>query len=226
MTLSVAPVPGEAQGFEAMRHAMVASQLRTNAVSDARVVEAMARVPREAFVPEEARAVAYRDTLLPLGGARRHNSPLATGRLITEARVRPNDHVLLVGGAGGYAAAVLSQLAGSVVAIEEDPALAAHARAALAGDPKVSPIEGPLTDGWRAGAPYDVLVIDGAVEQVPDALVRQLKPGGRAVAGRVDRGITRLAAGRRTEGGFGLVDFADIECAILPGFGRPKTFKF
>ena len=85
---------------------------------------------------------------------------------------------------------------------------------------------GPLAKGWAAEAPYDLLVIDGAVEHVPDTLVSQIKPGGRAVAGIFDRGITRLAAGRRTDGGFGLVDFADIECAQLPGFGRPKTFTF
>lgn len=226
MNLSVGPAPAGAQGFEAMRHAMVASQLRTNAVNDPRVVEAMAQVPRESFVPEDARAVAYRDTLLPLHGGRRHNSPLATGRLITEARIQPTDHVLLIGAAGGYAAAVLSRLSGSVVALEEDPVLAEHARTALAGDPKVELVEGPLVAGWAAGAPYDVLMIDGAVEQIPDTLIRQLRPGARVVAGIFDRGITRLAAGRRTDGGFGLVDFADIECAILPGFGHPKQFRF
>lgn len=226
MTLSVEPAPGGAPGFEAMRHAMVASQLRTNAVSDARVVEAMARVPREAFVPAEVRAIAYRDTLLPLAGGRRHNSPLATGRLITEAQIGPRDHVLLVGAAGGYAAALLGELAGSVVALEEEPALVAHARGALAGHARVSLVEGPLAQGWAAAAPYDVLVIDGAVEHLPEALVAQLKPGGRAVAGIVDRGVTRLARGRRSEGGFGLVDFADIECARLPGFARPKVFQF
>lgn len=226
MTLSADPAPGGAPSFEAMRHAMVASQLRTNAVSDARVVEAMARVPREAFVPAEARAIAYRDTLLPLAGGRRHNSPLATGRLITEAQVMPDDRVLLIGAAGGYAAAVLARLARSVVAVEEDPVLAAHARGALAGVAGVTLVEGPLAAGWSEGAPYDVLVIDGAVDYVPDALVAQLRIGGRAVAGLVDRGVTRLAAGRRSEGGFGLVDFADIECARLPGFVRPKTFQF
>jgi protein-L-isoaspartate(D-aspartate) O-methyltransferase len=226
MTLSVDAAPSGATSFEVMRHAMVASQLRTNAVSDARVVEAMARVPREAYVPQEARAVAYRDTLLPLNGGRHHNSPLATGRLLTEARIAPTDHVLLIGAAGGYAAAVLAQLAGTVVALEQDAALAGHARTALAGTGAVTLVEGPLNQGWAAGGLYDVLLIDGAVEHVPDALIQQLKPGARAVSGIYDRGVTRLASGRRTEGGFGLVDFADIECAVLPGFSRPKTFSF
>lgn len=226
MTLLVDPAPSGAERFETMRHAMVASQLRTNAVNDARVVEAMARVPRENYMPDAQRALAYRDALLPLAGGRLHNSPLATGRLLTEANVQPGDHVLLIGAAGGYAAAVLSELARAVTAVEVDAGLAALARTALAGAGNVTVVEGPLAEGWAAGAPYDLLVIDGAVDHVPDALVRQIKPGGRAAAGIVDRGVTRLAAGRRTEGGFGLVDFADAECALLPGFGRPKSFKF
>lgn len=226
MTLPVDPAPVEADRFEAMRHAMVASQLRTNAVSDARVVEAMARVPRQAFLPPEHQAIAYRDTLLPLGNGRDHNSPLATGRLLTEAAVRPGEHVLLVGAAGGYAAALLARLAGSVVALEEDPALVALARGALAGTANVELVEGPLNAGWAQGAPYDLLVIDGAVEQVPEAVVGQLKPGGRLVSGVADRGITRLAAGRRTQGGFGMMDFTDLECAVLPGFARLRTFQF
>lgn len=224
--MTVGTAPAEAPSFEAMRHAMVASQLRTNAVNDPRVVEAMARVPREAFLPAEHRAIAYRDTLMPLNAGRRHNSPLATGRLLTEAHVRSSDHVLLIGAAGGYTAALLSLLAGSVVALEEDDALAAHARGALAGYPGVTAVQGPLAKGWSKDAPYDLLIIDGAVEHVPDALVRQVKPDGRVLTGIVDRGVTRLAAGRRTEGGFGLVDFQDIECAVLPGFARPKTFQF
>lgn len=226
MALSVDPAPVEAERFEAMRHAMVASQLRTNAVNDPRVVEAMARTPRENFLPAEQKGLAYRDTLLPLPGGRRHNSPLATGRLLTEAHVRPEDHVLLIGAAGGYAAALLAQLAGSVVALEQEEALVALARTALAGEAKVELVQGPLDAGWVAGAPYDLLIVDGAVEQLPDALIAQVKPGGRVLTGVVDRGVTRLAAGRRTEGGFGLLDFLDVECTQLPGFRRLRTFTF
>ncbi len=221
MALTVDTAP-----MEAMRHAMVASQLRTNAVNDARVVEAMARVPREDFLPADQRGIAYRDTLLPLPGGRRHNSPLATGLLLTNAGIRADDHVLLVGSAGGYAAALLAELAGSVVALEEEDSLIALARTALAGNAKVETVEGPLAGGWARSGPYDLIVIDGAVEHVPDALVAQLKPGGRMVTGIVDRGVTRLAAGRRTEGGFGLDHFVDIECAVLPGFERLRTFQF
>ncbi|MEO7338036.1 MAG: methyltransferase domain-containing protein [Caldimonas sp.] len=231
MTLSVDPTPVEAMPahsgrFDAMRNAMVASQLRTNAVNDPRVVEAMGAVAREDYLPEAQRGIAYRDTLLPLNGGRRHNSPLATGRLITEARVLPTDKVLLIGAAGGYAAAVLGRLAASVTAVEEDESLAALARTALAGQGNVTLVQGSLAGGSAEGAPYDVLIIDGAVEHVPDALVAQLRPGARVTTGINDRGVTRLASGRRTDGGFGLIDFLDIECAVLPGFARPTTFKF
>ncbi|QNQ11410.1 protein-L-isoaspartate O-methyltransferase family protein [Sphingomonas alpina] len=212
--------------FTAMRHAMVASQLRTNAVSDPRVVAAMARVPREAFLPAEAQALAYRDTALPLGQGRFQNVPIATGRLLTEAYLLPADKVLLIGAAGGYTAAVLAELVTSVVAVESDAALAALAREALVGTAGVTLVEGPLETGHAAGAPYDVLMVDGAVEQLPDSLVAQLRDGGRVVAGIADRGVTRLTSGRKSEGGFALLDFADIDCVPLPGFARAKTFTF
>lgn len=211
--------------FEAMRHAMVVSQLRTSAVSDPRVVTAMAEVPREGFVPSAQAAIAYRDAPLPLGKGRAINPALITGRLLVAADIRPTDRVLLVGAARGYAAAVLARLAGTVVALEEDAGLAAAARDAIA-DASVTVVEGPLVAGWADAAPYDVIVIDGAVERLPDAIVDQLAPGGRLATGLVDRGVTRLALGRRSEGGFGLADFADLDCVMLPGFALPKTFQF
>lgn len=226
MALTVDSAPAEANRFETMRHAMVASQLRTNAVNDTRVVEAMARLPREDFLPEEHRAIAYRDTLLPLAGGRRQNLPLATGRLLTVADIRPTDKVLLIGAAGGYSAALLAGLANAVVAVEEEVSLATLARTALAAYSNVELVEGPLAAGHASEGPYDLIVVDGAVEELPAALLDQLKPEGRVVTGVVDRGVTRLASGRRTEGGFGLSDFADIECAILPGFERLRTFQF
>ncbi|HEU4961209.1 MAG TPA: protein-L-isoaspartate O-methyltransferase [Sphingomonas sp.] len=212
--------------FEKMRDAMVASQLRTNAVNDPRVVAAMARVPREAFLPESQRGLAYRDTAVPLAHGRAANLPIATGKLLTQARIRPVDHVLLVGAAGGYAAAVLALLAADVVAVESDPALLAIAGPALKPYANVSLVEGDLIAGAPAGAPYDLMMIDGAVERIPDALIAQVKPGGRVVAGLIDRGVTRLASGVRTEGGFGLSAFADVDCVALPGFARPKAFTF
>ncbi len=212
--------------FLAMRQAMVSNQLRTNAVSDARLVAAMGRVPREAFLPAEIAGLAYRDTALPLGHGRAANVPIATGRLLNEAAIRADDRVLLVGAAGGYTAAVIAEIAASVVALECDPALAAHARTALAGNARVVLVEGPLEQGHAAGAPYNLIVIDGAVPQVPQMLLDQLAVGGRLVTGLLDRGVTRLASGRRSEGGFGLIDFADIDCVPLPGFALPPQFVF
>ena len=210
----------------AQRQAMVASQLRTNAVSDTRVVAAMASVPREAFLPTGAKAVAYRDTAIPLGGARAANPPLATARLLTQAELEPTDRVLLIGAAGGYAAALLAGLVAEVTAVESDPALLAVARAALAGAANVAVVEAPLAVGDPTAAPYDLLVIDGAVETVPPALLAQLRPGARVVTGLIENGVTRLAAGVKTANGFGLTVFADSECVVLPGFARPAGFRF
>ncbi len=214
----------ELPGSETARAAMVVSQLRTSGVSDARVVAAMAQVEREKFLPESQRPLAYRDRSLPLGNGRTQNPPLATGLLLTQARLRPEDKVLIVGAAGGYAAAVAAKLAAKVVAVEADPALAAAARTALEGQAEL--VEGPLAEGHAAGAPYDVLIVDGAVEELPAALAMQVVPGGRIVSGLVDRGVTRLASGVRSESGFGLTPFVDIETAVLPGFEKPRGFQF
>lgn len=209
-----------------MRAAMVSSQLRTTGVDDVRVVAAMATVSREDFVPAASRLLAYRDTAIPLGGARYLNTPLATGRLLTEAEILDQDHVLLVGAASGYTAAVLAHLGATVVAVETDCALLATARETLDGIAGIELVEAPLAQGHPAGAPYDVLLVDGAVEELPDALLAQLRPDGRIATGLVDRGVTRLASGRRTAGGSGLFAFADAECVVLPGFARPTGFRF
>lgn len=209
------------------RHAMVVSQLRTSAVSDPRVVAAMAEVPRERFVPGESAALAYRDSALPLPGGRTQNMPLATGRLLTEAAIEPSDRVLLIGAAGGYTAAVLAELAVEVVAVESDADLASHARGALTGLSNVTLVEGDLAAGAADKAPYDVLIVDGAVEELPDALVAQVRAGGRIASGVLERGVSRLAAGTHSAGGgFVLLPFADMDCVPLPGFARPRAFHF
>lgn len=217
---------GDDISFEAMRHAMVQSQLRTNAVNDPRVVTAMGRVPREDFVPEAARRLAYRDTAVAIGNGRYLNLPIATGKLLTEAYLEPTDKVLLIGAAGGYTAALLSGLVRSVVAVESDADLAAHARVALAGYGKVELVEGPLDQGHQAGAPYDVLIVDGCVETLSESLVGQVAPGGRVVTGLRERGVSRLASGRTIKGAFGLRAFADVDCVALPGFSAPRGFAF
>jgi protein-L-isoaspartate(D-aspartate) O-methyltransferase len=220
------PIMSDAPPFQAMRQAMVTSQLRTTAVNDTRVIAAMARLEREAFVPAERVALAYAETPVPLGRGRGLNPPMATGRLLTEAYLRREDRVLLIGAATGYAAALLAGIVQEVTAVEVDPVLAAHARAALADLANVTLIEGPLEAGHPALAPYDVLMIDGAVEAVPEALIAQVAIDGRVVTGLIDRGVRRLAAGRRSAHGFGLNDFADADCVPLPGFAQPVGFRF
>jgi len=212
--------------FLGMRRAMVESQLRTNDVNDPTVIAAILAVPREAFVPEARKDTAYVDRPVPLGGARALNAPLATARLIVAAQVRKGEKVLLIGGATGYAAALLAELGASVVAIESDEHLVAMASSALSGRSGVTVETADLANGFPQGAPYDVILVDGAIEAFPSGLADQLKIGGRAVFGRVDRGVTRLCSGTRSAGGFGAVPFLDAEAVILPGFAAPKSFTF
>lgn len=207
--------------FASMRAAMVESQLRTSDVSDARVIAAMALVPREAFVPADRQAMAYIDRPIPLANGRSLNPPLATGRLLTEAAIKAGDKVLLIGAATGYTAAVLASMGANVTAVDGADLLPDDQT--LSG---VTLAPGSLVAGSPAGAPYDVIIVDGAVEDIPDALVEQLADGGRMTAGLADRGVTRLATGRKSGNAFGLTNIADIEMVSLPGFARPKTFVF
>jgi protein-L-isoaspartate(D-aspartate) O-methyltransferase len=212
--------------FETMRRAMVSSQLRTTAVSDPRIVAAMESVPREAFVPAARQALAYVDVAVPLTETRALNAPMVTGRLLNEARLQSGDHVLIVGAATGYCAALLSGLVKSVVALEADEALVATAKTQLSPLDNVTLHVGDLANGAPEAAPYDVILIDGAVEFVPDALIEQLAEGGRLVTGLVDQGVTRLAVGAKAGNSLALVPFADAETAMLPGFAKAKTFSF
>ena len=207
--------------FASMRTAMVDSQLRTTDVSDVRVIEAMSHVPREDFVPLDRQAMAYIDRPVPLGNGRSLNPPLATGRLLTEAAVKRGEAVLLVGAATGYAAVVLVEMGARVTALDDATILSDNG--ALSG---VHVVHGPLRAGYPAGGPYDVIVIDGAIEDVPSALVEQLTDGGRMTVGVMENGMSRLAIGRKTHGAFGITHIADIEMSPLPGFARAKTFVF
>lgn len=209
--------------FEALRRTMVSNQIRTVAVDDARVVSALAEVPREDFVPADRRALAYADLAVPLGNGRKLNTPMATARLINAVAINAGDTVLIIGAATGYAAAVALQLGGRVTALESDPALVARLSANVPG---IEVVTGNLADGVPARAPYDVILIDGAVEDVPQALIDQLAPAGRVATGIVEAGVTRLALGRRGGTGFALVAFADADVVPLPGFARPRAFVF
>jgi protein-L-isoaspartate(D-aspartate) O-methyltransferase len=214
------------QSFTTMRRAMVESQLRTSNVNDPAVIRAILALPRELFVPVERQAAAYADRAVPLGNGRALNPPLATARLLVAANLTAGQTVLLIGAATGYAAALLAALGVQVVAVESDPALAATARERLASASAVTVVEGPLAAGHPASAPYDLLFIDGAVEEVPESLWEQVKPGGRAVFARAESGVTRLCAGVRSTGGHGAGSFADAEAVILPGFASPRPFQF
>jgi protein-L-isoaspartate(D-aspartate) O-methyltransferase len=211
--------------FEPMRRAMVASQLRTTGVNDPRVVAAMGEVPRERFVPEERCALAYADALVPLTPGRALNPPMALGRMLTEARLRGAERALVIGAATGYSAAVLARLVASVTALEEDDELAAFAKAALAGS-GVTLVKGALAKGWAKAGPYDFILIDGAVETVPPAIVDQIADGGTLALALLDEGVSRLAIGRSIAGAFGTTIFADAAAATLPGFAKPRGFSF
>lgn len=208
--------------FAALRAAMVSSQLRTSDVSDTAVIAAMASVPREAYIPAARAASAYIDRPIPLGSGRALNPPLATGRLLTAAAIAAGDKVLLIGAAGGYAAALIAAMGAQVVAVEQDEGLGGSG-ALPAG---VIRVKGSLAKGAPAHAPYDVLVIDGAVEQIPAALLDQLADGARIATGIVDRGVTRIESGRKVAGAAGFTRLFDMEMAVLPGFERPKSFAF
>jgi protein-L-isoaspartate(D-aspartate) O-methyltransferase len=210
------------QNYEQMRRAMVASQLRTTAVNDPRVVAAMGKVARERFVPAAQAPLAYLDKTLPIVDGRGMASPMVVGRLLTEARVKPTDKALVIGAGSGYSAAVLAELAAHVIALEEDNTLAGNAPLPA----NVSRAAGALTKGWPKGAPYDLILFDGAVELIPPAIIDQLADGGRIATPIVENNVTRLAIGRKAGAGFGLLSFADADAPVLPGFAVERGFSF
>jgi protein-L-isoaspartate(D-aspartate) O-methyltransferase len=208
--------------FAAARRAMVDSQLRPQAVTDPLVVEAMATVPRERFVPDASAAIAYIDRMVPLGNGRWLSPPASLGRMINELACRPGERTLVVGAASGYSAAVLAAMGLRVTALESDEALLSQLRSLK----NVQVVAGPLESGDPEGAPYDVILIDGQIEELPDSLVDQLAPGGRLAACLVQGGVPRLMTGTRSVHGFGLKSVADASMAPLPGFARPPAFTF
>ncbi len=212
--------------FARMRKAMVESQLRTSDVNDPAIIAAMASVPRERFAAESLIDVAYMDRSLPLSADRALSPPLALGRLLVEAGPVADDKVLIIGVATGYSAAVLAPLVKSVTALESDDALVGTARDRLSGLANVTVHQGALTEGVASAAPYSLILIDGAVELVPDALLAQLGDGGRLVTGLADGAVTRLAIGRKAGDGFGLKVFADCEIPALAAFAKERSFHF
>ena len=208
-----------------MRSAMIDSQLRTNDVIDPAVVTAMSTVPREAHVPAALASVAYMDRAIALGQGRALNAPLVTGRMLVAAAIRPGMRVLLVGSATGYTAALLAALGAEVHAVEEQGELMAAARSAVTHD-NIHWVEGPLTAGAPDAAPFDRIIVEGAIDALPEALAAQLTEGGRLVAARREGAVTRLVQGVKAGGAIPLRSFADMDVAPLPGFAAPAGFQF
>ena len=211
------PIPD----FAAAREAMVENQLRPQGVTDPAVLEAMRRLPREDFLPSHTRPLAYVDRAVAIGEGRFLAAPAVLGQLLTQMRPEIGQRALVVGAGTGYSAAILAAMGLQVVALECDPELATAAR-----ERGIIIVEGPLTKGWADAAPYDQILIDGAVDNIPDAIVAQLADGGRLGAAIADRGITRLAVGRKAGESFGTLSLGDAGVPALPGFQRPRAFSF
>ncbi len=174
--------------YAVARRAMVDSQIKTNKVTDERLIAALEDLPREQFLPKPLRSVAYLDEDIPLGSDRYLMEPMVLARLIQAARVTASDVALDIGCGPGYATAVLARLASAVVGLDSDPTLVKEAAKRLAelGLDTAVVVEGPLDAGYPAQAPYDVIFFGGAVDQVPEAVQDQLAEGGRLVAVVVD----------------------------------------
>jgi protein-L-isoaspartate(D-aspartate) O-methyltransferase len=233
--------------FQAVRRAMVDGQVRTNDVTNLDLIDAMLAIPREAFVPEHLAALAYLDRDLELQGgdggdrpARYLLKPVVTARLIQAADIAATDRVLVVGSGTGYSAAVVSRLASAVVALEENPTLAQAAQNTLRrlGFVTVTPVIGRLVAGWPAAAPFDVIVVDGGVEAMPDALFAQLSEGGRLVAvmyggaggghgeGPMQGQVGKATLFRSIRGEVGGRPLFDCTAPLLPGFKKAPSFVF
>lgn len=213
------------------RRIMVDRQIRPADVTDRQIIAAIGEVPREMFAPAELRPLAYSDADLPLteGPAPRYLvEPAILARLIQLAEIDKDDIVLDIGCGTGYSSAVLSLLANSVVALEEDEALADIATETLLelDIGNVAVITGPLNQGYAAEGPYDVILMAGAVEEVPKGILDQLKPGGRLVTivGQGPSGTATLF--HRNGGEISGRSVFSAPTASLPGFEKPKSFQF
>ncbi|MBO3760047.1 protein-L-isoaspartate O-methyltransferase [Ciceribacter sp. L1K22] len=214
--------------YQAARIKMVDNQIRTTDVTAHSVLEAFLSVPREAFVSDAMKPLAYIDEDMQIAPGRYIMEPSPLAKLLQLAQIGEHDVVLEIGCGAGYAAAVLSQLAGSVVAIESDEALAAGATETLTklGCDNVAVVTGPLEAGYPAEAPYDIIFVNGAVEIVPEALISQLREGGRLVAvvgyGNAARATVLVRAGES----YSKSEHFNTSVKPLPGFRRAAEFVF
>jgi protein-L-isoaspartate(D-aspartate) O-methyltransferase len=210
------------------RRMMVDGQVRTADVRDPDLIAAMLAVPRERFVPPRLVEQAYVDGDLEIAKGRALLKPMVLAKLLQAALLDGGEHVLDVGCGLGYSSAILARLAGSVVALEEDAEMAGQAKQALAadGDGNITVVTGALAAGWPAAAPYDFILLNGAAEITPEALGRQLKPGGRlacifgrppAAKAMIFRPVESHLVGR---------PIFDAAAPLLPGFAAPPAFVF
>ena len=216
--------------YENRRHLMIETQLRTNRVTDDALLDAFRLVPREIFVGGEMAELAYIDEDLEIGHGRFLLEPMVFGRLVQALELRPGDNVLDIGAASGYSSAILSRLAQTVVGIEKVDAVVetAIANLALVDIDNAVILTGPLADGFPPEAPYNAIIIEGAVEDVPEALLEQLSEDGRLVTvlrshGEVQgRAVKFVRAGK----GFGHSVLFDANSRPLDDFAQRRKFEF
>lgn len=214
------------------RNLMVDGQVRPNRVYDRRLLEAMRTLPRERFLPAGLGAHAYTDEDVPLGHGRFLIEPMVIARLVQLGEIRDRDSALVVAAGTGYGAALVAACGARVVALEEDEALLAIARGMLAEwAPGIDVVQGPLPQGWRSGAPYDVILIDGAVEDIPEDIIGQLRPaathgGGRLVTVRRSGGVEEGVVGEVIAGALRLTPAFGCATPVLPAFRREPGFVF
>jgi protein-L-isoaspartate(D-aspartate) O-methyltransferase len=214
--------------YETARRNMVESQIRTNKVTHAALLAALAAVPRERFVPAERVHAAYVDHDIPLAAGRYLMEPMIYARLVQVVDPQPSENALVVGSATGYGAAVLARLVKSVTALESDPALAGRGREQLTqqGVVGATQVEGPLEQGWPRGAPYDLILLEGASEVIPQTLFDQLADGGRLVAVIVAEGVGRAVLHTKQANIVSHRAVFDAAIHPLPGFTRSRGFVF
>jgi protein-L-isoaspartate(D-aspartate) O-methyltransferase len=216
--------------FAAARQHMVDSQIRPNKVSNPAIVAALLRIPREDFLPERLHGIAYVDEDIPLGGGRYLTEPMVLARLLQEARPDPTDVALIVGAATGYSAAVLAEICSTVVALESDPALAELADQALdrLKIDNAAVVQAPLGGGCPGQGPFDLILFDGAVDEVPATFFEQLNDNGRlaAVLAPSGTGMGRATMYLKTDGQIGRRTIFDAAIHRLPGFDRKPGFVF
>ncbi len=218
--------------FAALRRNMVDCQLRPNDITDLSILAAMDEVPREVFVPKAQRTTVYADREVELvgradaGGPRAMLTPASLAKLLHIADIQPTDFVLDIGCLSGYSSAVLAHLADSVIAVEAVPEMANLASETLADLQivNVAVVEGALAEGQPDQGPYDVIVINGAVERVPPALLEQLKDGGRLVTVMIEDGFGRAERFIRTSGIVASSSRGDLSAPALLEFMAPEAF--